>query len=690
MLISYLTHPAGLETSTGFGYAGFNIVTSLQNLGHRVVLDSPESPIQFMFTQPQDYSWHENQYSIGYTPWESTALQPDWQPKMAAVSELWCTSELNKQWFEDLGLSPTKVYPHGITHNWTPKLRKRGKKLRFLQVGGPAVRKNSQLIFDVFQELYGEDPNYTLTIKANGGSNVRYDPKIAGVLRTPDTFSNVNLITKNITEEEMVSLYHSHDILIYASCLSEDTEILTDSGWRGIDDIDSESVVATHNLKTDTLEYLPVTNTIRYEYSGEMVNVLNSSHDILVTPNHDIHVRKTAGCNRKKIKASELLDACDLKSKWEIPVVSNYVGGYDEKHISRQDLGLPEQRWNAKTLNDPINVQSLLELTGWFISEGYLYQSESQKSSTINICQSKDREKYERIRWLIEDLGLVATDSRAIRDESECITTYSMDLVNLFSQCGSGVLNKRIPEWVWKFSSRHLQSLFRGMMLGDGTNYYGDNESHHTSYYTSSEHLVADFQRLCFLLGYRTSVFTRPEVKKTLPSGWTGVVSENWQIGISKSKNSGTFCTDRDVVPSNYKGEVWCVTNDNGTIVTRRNGKISIIGNCGEGFGFIPLQGLATGMPVVFNTSWAGYKKYSMGLDVNDFLMDSPWLHEHPGRVFGIDRESLKQQIVTAAENFEYYSQVAYEQAEHVHYEYDWTRQTYKAFNPLIERFSKD
>lgn len=325
MLISYLTHPAGLETSTGFGYAGFNIVTSLQDLGHRVVFNSDQSPIQFMFTQPQDYVWHENQYSIGYTPWESTNLQFGWQEKMAEVSELWCTSELNKEWFERLGLAPTKVYPHGITHNWMPRLRRNRKKIRFLHVGEPAPRKGGQLAFDAFRNVFGDDENYTLTIKANQGSMIRYDPKIPGVLKQPQAFANVELNIKNLPESELVSLFHSHDVLLY-------------------------------------------------------------------------------------------------------------------------------------------------------------------------------------------------------------------------------------PSW-------------------------------------------------------------------------------------------------------------------------------------GEGFGFIPLQALATGMPVIFNSSWAPYKKFSMGLDIDDRLVPSPWPSMHPGQMLEPSRQSLEKLMVEVAENFDHYAKQAYEQSKQIHCEFDWTRQTQKAFAPLIERF---
>lgn len=217
MLISYKTHLGGLDTSTGYGFAGQGIVESLVTLGHQVHLDDRSAPVQFMFTQPTDYDWGSDQYSIGLTPWESTEVHPGWIEKMKTADEIWATSVLNKLWYERLGLEVTTVYPHGITHNWTPRLRNRGRKLRFLHVGEPAPRKCGQMVFDAFLNLFKDSDDVTLTIKTNGYTSIRYDPHIPGILLTPDDFPNVKLINQNVSEEEMVSLYHNHDVLLYPS-----------------------------------------------------------------------------------------------------------------------------------------------------------------------------------------------------------------------------------------------------------------------------------------------------------------------------------------------------------------------------------------------------------------------------------------------------------------------------------------
>jgi len=107
----------------------------------------------------------------------------------------------------------------------------------------------------------------------------------------------------------------------------------------------------------------------------------------------------------------------------------------------------------------------------------------------------------------------------------------------------------------------------------------------------------------------------------------------------------------------------------------------------GEGFGFIPLQGMASGMPVIMNTSWAPYKRFSVGLEIQDRLVKTPWPDIHPGMMFEPSRMSLRMQMEEAAENFEYYSDKSFEVAEQIHEEYDWQRVTRKAFAPIVEKF---
>ena len=93
MLISYYTIKAGLNPAVGFGYAGQNIVKSLQSLGHTVNYANPKADIQINFTQPHHFKLHRGQYQIGYTPWESTGMRQDWVERFNLCDEVWATSD---------------------------------------------------------------------------------------------------------------------------------------------------------------------------------------------------------------------------------------------------------------------------------------------------------------------------------------------------------------------------------------------------------------------------------------------------------------------------------------------------------------------------------------------------------------------------------------------------------------------
>lgn len=218
MDISFATHIGGLDTAQGYGTAGYNIVTSLQKLGYGVPFNDPNAPIQLNFTQPYYYELRNHQYSIGYTPWESTVLNDGWDETMNLCDEVWTTSDLIAQWFKEAGIvQPLHVFEHGLDHAWRFAPREPSKVLKFLHVGEPAPRKCGQMVVDVFGELFGNNPNYSLTIKGNGYQTTRIY-KGVGLFFTPDQYyNNVQVVTKTVDLEDLVDLYLEHDVLIYPS-----------------------------------------------------------------------------------------------------------------------------------------------------------------------------------------------------------------------------------------------------------------------------------------------------------------------------------------------------------------------------------------------------------------------------------------------------------------------------------------
>lgn len=672
----------------GYGNASHWIYHSLLSIGHQVTLDNPLAPVQVCFMQPHLFrskGYSNKTYNILYMPWESTEFRTGWVDILNGdnVDEVWTTSDWCAKWFVEAGVKKiTKVFPHGIESDWKPKLRKRAGPVKYLIVDAEANRKGWQESFDAFREVFHDDPSKaTLTIKTRQRCMARWKDDL-GRFRNPADLPNVDVTVEKYSGEEMVQLFHDHDVLLYASCLSEDTEILTREGWKKKDEVFIGDIAATVNDKME-LEYCLITDKFDYQVDEKLVSIKNASHDILVTKNHDMMVYKSRIKNapRRKLKAKEVLEASEKTSagaKWRIPVVPDVSKIPRSASFSKSSLNLSDSRWNARKLPENIPTASFYELLGWFIAEGSLYESVETGHKVIDIAQVIDAnpEKYERIKLLAKDIGLNPIDDKI--ESSRAIRIYCTELFEFYSRCGHGALNKRIPREVLNLEDRTaLEALFAGLVGGDGS---GLNNSHNAiSYYTSSIGLRDDFQELCFKLGYRTTVWIRPGETKTIVDH-VATTGDNYMIGVAREFNSGTFKLDEAVSEIDYSGNVWCITTKNGTLISRRNGKISIMHNCGEGWGLIPFQMLATGGVAITTEEWCHYRDYLGNFALRSEYGRTRWEGEHPGNVCYIDQKHLVELVSQSYENFEEESKTHFKQSFKLHEEYDWVDLTRTAF----------
>lgn len=107
----------------------------------------------------------------------------------------------------------------------------------------------------------------------------------------------------------------------------------------------------------------------------------------------------------------------------------------------------------------------------------------------------------------------------------------------------------------------------------------------------------------------------------------------------------------------------------------------------GEGFGLIPLQALATGMPVISTGVWCSYEKYLNNNIIESHMGRSTFIKHHfPGDSVIPSVESTGHLMKYVADNFEAQSDMFYNQVEDVVEEYSWSAQTAKTISGLIDR----
>lgn len=221
MKVSFTGAPEAINRSLGYGEASKHIIDSFEKLGVECLIKSKEPNIGMSFTIPSNYLFGAGQFRIGYTPWESTELLPDWHKGIASVDELWTTSPWCADVFSKHTKKPIFVYEHGITDDWVPRKREidKSRPFRFLNVGEPYARKDAQLVVETFAELYGNNPDYELILKCSSLNTTRVKDPITGEYDgSPNTFySNIRIIEEILTPEQIIGLYNLCDVFVYPS-----------------------------------------------------------------------------------------------------------------------------------------------------------------------------------------------------------------------------------------------------------------------------------------------------------------------------------------------------------------------------------------------------------------------------------------------------------------------------------------
>lgn len=207
MRISHGSRLANYSKMNGYGYATDRMVASLRELGHSIEPNDLDAPVQLWFDQPQHMVWNHDQYKIAYHPWESSVLRDGWVDILNQADEVWTPSQLVANWYRRQGIErPVFVYAHGVDPVWSPRPRKVEDRIRFLHVGGDALRKGMPETMEAFRLAFQGRDDVSITFKMNS-------PELKGL---PNT-SRINFIYEAMPLDELVRLYHEHHAFVYPS-----------------------------------------------------------------------------------------------------------------------------------------------------------------------------------------------------------------------------------------------------------------------------------------------------------------------------------------------------------------------------------------------------------------------------------------------------------------------------------------
>jgi len=384
------------------------------------------------------------------------------------------------------------------------------------------------------------------------------------------------------------------------SCMTPDTEILTDGGWKRFDELDKTEKVVTLNPETNYLEYHKPSGYICEPFDGELNCAKNGLIEYEVTPNHNMYASEAKNLTHKKLNLGlvqsekiygknfhvrknanwigneveyfilpNLASYTELKFEFEEAYNENFIKGH-KKNKYGVDL---YEKYGTDTM---IEMNDWLEFFGFWMAEGWT--SKSKGLHQVGIAQSKDNHYLEHMFNLLTKMGF---NPKYTKDKKQ-LRVFDKQLWNYLSDFGTAT-EKFIPKEILNLSSRQLKIFLEWFINGDG--HIENNKYGRTRAFTSSSALANDLQEMALKLGISATITNRGKRtsmikgRKITNQFDSLVVNFTKHPSVSKhNKNTPLIKTD-DQYKKYYKGNVYCVEVQNHIIYIRRNGKAFWIGN---------------------------------------------------------------------------------------------------------------
>ncbi len=343
-------------------------------------------------------------------------------------------------------------------------------------------------------------------------------------------------------------------------CHSDDTEVLTADGWVQWPNYDGQSDLATINPYSHSLEFQTPSCIHVCEYDGQMIHSTNAKSPFSVTPDHRMLVRRWDERARTLRDDYEFVLAKDLG--WYSGLLS-VPKGYVAPTFKQIEID-----------GRVFDGDDFIALIALVVSDGFAGSSE-KGVNTVSYC-CFDKRMQPRVRELSHRLGFKEQPEREGVWSLHCLPELAKWVrENCYHGTPYRSLTKCVPTLVKISSARQIKHFLE--WFGDRTN-KGYDSGRSTTYSSSSRRLIDDIQELLFKVGIRSGI-SRQDGRTSHYNGQDIVSKERWNC-IEYSTEELSISRKKQIETETYKGSVFCATVPNGTLVTRKDGRILISGNC--------------------------------------------------------------------------------------------------------------
>lgn len=341
-------------------------------------------------------------------------------------------------------------------------------------------------------------------------------------------------------------------------CLDSQTQILTPDGWKGMEQVKvGDSVFAWNPAsgKTETTN-VEVYGQRNLRQGERMVCVKGQHFDVRVTEGHNIYFKY-----RNPRKGGMLSETVLIKKAGELPE-------------RKSSFSLPvATETNFEFPGIPLSDDEI-RFIAWFMTDGGF------SNYKVSISQSKIY--FEEIRALLDRLKLDYTE-KIYHYTSGYNSDKPLHIFNIpkgnrtDSRKRNGwityepYLNKNVSPLLHQMTRRQFKVFWDEMLKGDG-----EKSRNKAGWLWCDRIEQADaYTQMAILRGFSASYSIR--LTKSGKTVYRISIRDKQWITTQPSDSRSSRIFFEDPAPAE---KVWCVSNPIGTLITRRNGKIVVLGNC--------------------------------------------------------------------------------------------------------------
>lgn len=369
---------------------------------------------------------------------------------------------------------------------------------------------------------------------------------------------------------------HIYAIETGLSCYDEQTEVLTDNGWKKFTEVTYEDKMCTLNLETENIEYQNPTKIHEYHYYGKMYQLKTKRADLLVTPNHKLVY---SHCDFRKTPKLALKETEFLINKSKRLKKDGIWKGRNEKYFILPAVNIPHgSRFYSGHRFKKVKKLPIipwLKFFGFWIAEGWTTGGNNGQYS-VYMC-NKNEKLLSEMKKILEDFGYNVYWDKKITFTLRVRDYQLFNYLKKFGKC----FDKFIPQEIKFLSKNLLEILLDYYIKGDGHR-YGRNKKG-LSATTTSIHLRDDLQEIALKIGL--SAYYKLHNKK----GTSFKNPRQHYKKIYKQKNDSwvIFFIRKNlhtIMPSlikrgrylerwvDFEGPIFCVSVSNHSLYIRRNG----------------------------------------------------------------------------------------------------------------------